>query len=157
MIAEFKQFITRGNVLDLAVAVIIGAAFTGIVNSLVNDIIMPVIGMALGGVDFANIYILLKDGTPAGPYATLADAQAAGAVTINIGLFINAIINFLIIALVIFFVIRAVNRMTKPLTAPKEEPGEPVNKECPYCLSTIPYKATRCPNCTSQLEGAKPA
>jgi large conductance mechanosensitive channel len=154
MIAEFRKFILRGNVLDLAVGIIIGAAFTSIVNSLVNDVIMPPIGLALGGVDFSNIFIPLKDGSPAGPYATLADAQAAGAVTLNIGLFVNAVINFLIIALVVFLIIRAVNRMTQPLTRRKEEPGEPVNKECPYCITSIPFKATRCPNCTSQLESA---
>jgi len=154
MIAEFRKFILRGNVLDLAVGIIIGAAFTSIVNSLVNDVIMPPIGLALGGVDFSNIFIPLKDGSPPGPYATLADAQAAGAVTLNVGLFVNAVINFLIIALVVFLIIRAVNRMTQPLTRRKEEPGEPVNKECPYCITSIPYKATRCPNCTSQLEGA---
>jgi large conductance mechanosensitive channel len=151
MISEFRKFILRGNVLDLAVGIIIGAAFTSIVNSLVNDVIMPPIGLVLGGVDFSNIFVPLKDGAPAGPYATLADAQAAGAVTLNIGLFINAVINFLIIALVVFLIIRAVNRMTQPITARKEAPGEPVNKECPFCVTSIPYKATRCPNCTSEL------
>jgi large conductance mechanosensitive channel len=155
MIAEFRKFILRGNVLDLAVGIIIGAAFTGIVTSLVNDVIMPPIGLILGGVDFSNIFVPLRDGDPAGPYATLADAQTAGAVTLNIGLFVNAVINFLIIALVVFLIIRAVNRMTQPITARKEEPGEPVNKECPYCVTSIPYKATRCPNCTSQLEPAQ--
>jgi large conductance mechanosensitive channel len=156
MLKEFRTFIMRGNVLDLAVGIIIGAAFTSIVNSLVNDVIMPPIGLALGGVDFANIFIPLKDGAPAGPYATLADAQAAGAVTINIGLFVNAIINFLIIALVIFLIIRAVNRMTLTVSK-KQEASEPVNKECPYCFTSIPIKATRCPNCTTQLEGVAPA
>jgi large conductance mechanosensitive channel len=152
MISEFRKFIMRGNVLDLAVGIIIGAAFTGIVNSLVNDIIMPPIGYALGGVDFSNIFILLKPGAEvAGPYASLADAQAAGAVTINIGIFLNAIINFLIVAIFIFLLVRAVNRMTQPITRRVEKPGEPVNKECPFCVTSIPYKATRCPNCTSEI------
>jgi large conductance mechanosensitive channel len=156
MIAEFRKFILRGNVLDLAVGIIIGAAFTAIVNSLVNDVIMPPLGMVLGGVDFSNIFIVLKDGATAGPYATLAAAQEAGAVTINIGMFINALIEFLIVAFVVFLIVRAVNRMTVPLRRKPEVPGEPVNKECPYCVSAIPFKATRCPNCTSQLE-ATPA
>jgi len=152
MLQEFRTFIMRGNVLDLAIGIIIGAAFTSIVNSLVNDVIMPVVGLALGGVDFSNIYIPLKDGTPPGPYATLADAQAAGAVTINIGLFVNAIISFLIIALVVFFIVRAVNRMTLAASRKEDKPSEPVNKECPYCFTSIPIKATRCPNCTSELQ-----
>ncbi len=156
MIGEFRKFIMRGNVLDLAVGIIIGAAFTGIVNSLVNDIIMPPIGFALGGLDFSNIYVLLKPGAEIpGPYASLAEAQAAGAVTLNIGVFISAIINFLIVAFVVFLLVRAVNRMTPPITRRLEKPGEPVNKECPFCITSIPYKATRCPNCTSQLEATK--
>lgn len=158
MIAEFRKFIMRGNVLDLAVGIIIGAAFTSIVNSLVNDIIMPPVGLALGGLDFSNIYVQLKPGPEIpGPYASLADAQAAGAVTLNIGVFISAIINFLIVAFVVFLLVRAVNRMTQPITKRIEKPGEPVNKECPFCITSIPYKATRCPNCTSQLEGAASA
>ncbi len=158
MISEFRKFIMRGSVLDLAVGIIIGAAFTGIVNSLVKDVIMPPIGFVLGGVDFSNIFVLLKPGKDVPPpYASLADAQAAGAVTINLGVFINAVINFLIVALVVFLLIRAVNRMMQPITRRVEKPGEPVNKECPYCITTIPYKATRCPNCTSQLESAKSA
>jgi large conductance mechanosensitive channel len=157
MIKEFQKFIMRGNVLDLAVGIIIGAAFTSIVNSLVNDIIMPPIGFALGGVDFSDFFVLLKPGTEVPPpYATLADAQAAGAVTINYGLFINQVISFLIVAFVVFLLVRGFNRLTQPINKRFEEkPGEPVNKECPYCVSTIPYKATRCPNCTSQLEAAK--
>ncbi len=156
MIGEFRKFIMRGNVLDLAVGIIIGEAFTGIVNSLVNDIIMPPIGFALGGLDFSNIYVLLKPGAEIpGPYASLAEAQAAGAVTLNFGLFISAIINFLIVAFVVFLLVRAVNRMTQPITRRIEKPGEPVNKECPFCITSIPYKATRCPNCTSQLEATK--
>ena len=151
MLKEFKEFALRGNVVDMAVGIIIGAAFASIVTSLVNDVIMPPIGLLLGGVDFANFFILLKEGAPAGPYAALADAQAAGAVTINYGAFINTVISFLIVAFVIFLLIRNINRMKREEEAP---PAEPTTKECPYCLSTIPINATRCPQCTSQLESA---
>jgi large conductance mechanosensitive channel len=151
MLKEFKEFVLRGNVLDLAVGIIMGAAFGTIVSSLVNDVIMPPIGLLLGGVDFTNLFILLKAGTPAPPYATLADAQAASAVTINYGVFMNAVISFLIIALVIFFLVRTVNRLKREEAAP---PAEPTTKECPYCLSTIPIKAVRCAHCTSQLQPA---
>lgn len=145
MFAEFKKFIMRGNVLDLAIAVIIGGAFGSIVSSLVNDVIMPPIGMLLGKINFKDLFINLS-GTP---YASLADAQAAGAATINYGNFINTIINFLIVAFVIFLIVRAFNKMKKPEAA--AAPAAPTTKECPYCLSTIPLKATRCPHCTSQL------
>ena len=144
---DFKEFILRGNVVDLAVAVIIGAAFGTIVTSLVNDIIMPPIGLLLGNVDFADLFMVLKDGTKAaGPYATLADAQAAGAVTLNYGVFISRIVTFLIVAFAVFLMVRALNRMKRPAPA-----AAPVTKECPYCTSTIGIKASRCPNCTSQL------
>ncbi len=139
---EFKQFIARGNVVDLAVAVIIGAAFGKIVTSFVNDILMPPIGLLLGKVDFANLFITLSGGT----YATLKEAQAAGAATINYGVFINAIIAFVIVAFVIFLLIKQVNRLKKP-----EPATEPTTKECPYCLSEVPIKATRCPHCTSEI------
>jgi large conductance mechanosensitive channel len=148
MLKEFKEFVLRGNVVDMAVGIIIGAAFGTIVASLVNDIIMPPIGLLLGGVDFSNLFILLKAGSPAAPYASLADAQAAGAVTINYGLFINAVVSFLIVALVMFLLIRSINRLRREEEAP---PAEPTTKECPYCLSTIPIKATRCAHCTSEL------
>jgi large conductance mechanosensitive channel len=148
MLKEFKEFVLRGNVVDMAVGIIIGAAFGTIVASLVNDIIMPPIGLLLGGVDFSNLFILLKAGSPAAPYASLADAQAAGAVTINYGLFINAVVSFLIVALVIFLLIRSINRLKREEEAP---PAEPTTKECPFCLSTIPIKATRCAHCTSEL------
>jgi large conductance mechanosensitive channel len=144
---EFKKFIQRGNVIDLAVAVILGAAFGTIVTSLVNDIIMPPIGLLLGGVDFSNLFINLSGGR----YASLADAEAAGAATINYGRFINTLINFLVVALAIFLIVRLVNRLTPAPTAP---PPTPITKECPYCYSTIPIQATRCPNCTSELEAA---
>jgi large conductance mechanosensitive channel len=139
---DFKAFIMRGNVVDLAVAVIIGAAFGAIINSLVNDIIMPLIGQATGKVNFTDLFVSLNGVK----YATLADAQAAGAATINYGIFINTIINFLIIAFVIFLVIRQINRMKK---APA--PAEPTTKECQFCHTEIPIPATRCPNCTSEL------
>ena len=150
MLNDFKAFITRGNVVDMAVGIIIGGAFIGIVNSLVKDIIMPPVGLLLGEIDFSNLALVLKQGTPPGPYLTLADAQAAGAVTINYGLFINALISFLIIALVVFFLI--VRPMAK-LQPPKKAvgPAAPVVKECPFCYTSIPIKATRCPNCTSML------
>jgi large conductance mechanosensitive channel len=148
MLKEFKDFALRGNVLDMAVGIIIGAAFGTIVKSLVDDVIMPPIGLLLGGVDFANFFILLKAGSPAGPYASLADARAASAVTMNYGLFINAVISFLIVAFVIFLLIRNVNRLKRQEEAP---PAEPTTKGCPYCLSTIPIKATRCAYCTSEL------
>jgi large conductance mechanosensitive channel len=145
---DFKEFIARGNVMDMAVGIIVGAAFSAIVNSLVADVIMPPIGLLLSDVDFADLFVVLQTGTTAGPYATLADAQAAGAVTLNYGLFINTLINFLIVAFVIFLIIRGVNRLKREEEAP---PSEPTTKECPYCLSKIPIKATRCPHCTSEL------
>ena len=149
MLKEFKEFALRGNVIDMAVGIVIGVAFGAIVKSLIDNIIMPPIGLLLGGVDFANLYILLRTGSPPGPYASLADAQVAGAVTINYGLFINAVISFIIVALVVFLLIRYINRLKRQEEAP---PAEPTTKECPYCQSTIPIKATRCAHCTSQLE-----
>lgn len=156
-IDEFKQFALRGNMIDLAVGIIIGAAFNGVVNSLVKDVIMPPIGYIVGGVNFSDLFIVLGGGS----YATLADAQQAGAATINYGNFINSVINLLIVALSVFLLVRGINRLTTVIEdefgGKKEEvPSEPVNKECPYCLMSIPYKATRCPNCTSQLEPASP-
>ncbi len=148
MLKEFKEFALRGNVIDMAVGIIIGAAFGTIVKSLVEDIIMPPIGLLLGGVDFADFFILLKAGNPTPPYASLADAQAAGAVSINYGVFINAVISFLIVAFVVFLIIRSINRMRREEEVP---PAEPTTKECPHCLSTIPIKATRCAHCTSEL------
>ena len=144
MFKEFKEFTMRGNVIDLAVGVIIGGAFGKIVSSLVNDIIMPPIGMLLNGVNFSNLFLAL-DGTS---YASLADAQAAGAPTLNYGLFINNTIDFIIVAFVIFLMIRAINRMKKP---PVPATAEPTSKDCPFCFTSIPIKATRCPQCTSQL------
>ena len=143
MLKEFKEFIQRGNVIDLAVAFIMGGAFGAIVSSLVKDIVMPIVGVLLGGVDFTNLFITLKGG----PYASLADAQKAGAATINYGVFINTIITFLIVAFAMFLLIKAMKTTRK-----KPAPAAPTTKECTYCLSTIPLKATRCPNCTSELK-----
>jgi large conductance mechanosensitive channel len=147
MLKDFRAFIMRGSVVDLAVGVIIGAAFGGIVKSLVDDVIMPPVGLATGGVDFANKFIVLKQGTKAAaPYASLADAKEAGAVTLNYGLFINQIVTFLIIAACIFLLIRAIARMRGPPPA-----AAVVTKDCPFCATPIPVGAKRCPNCTSQL------
>ncbi len=150
MLKDFKAFILRGNVVDMAVGIIIGVAFGAIVSSIVKDVIMPPIGLALGKIDFSNLVIVLKQGTTPGPYATLAAAQAAGAVTLNYGLFINTIINFLIIALVVFFfIVRPIARVQAPKKA--AAPAAPTTKECPFCYTNISIKATRCPNCTSPL------
>ena len=153
MSQDFKAFITRGNVIDMAVGIIIGIAFGAVVNSFVKDVIMPPIGLALGDVDFANLFVVLKEGLTPGPYASLAAAQAAGAVTINYGTFINTIVNLLILAAVVFFlIVRPVARMQAQKKA--EEPAAPETKECPYCFTSIPINASRCPNCTSELKMA---
>ncbi len=147
MLKEFKEFALRGNVVDMAVGIIIGAAFGTIVKSLVSDVIMPPIGLLLGDVDFANLFVVLKAGTTAPPYASLADAQAVGAVTLNYGFFINTIISFVIVAFSVFLIIRKINQMKK-----EEAPADPTTKECPHCLSTIAINAKRCAFCTSTLE-----
>ena len=138
----------RGNVVDMAVGIIIGAVFGTIVKSLVADVIMPPIGLLLGNVDFSNLFILLKEGTAAGPFASLADAQKAGAVTLNYGMFINTIISFVIVAFAVFLIIRSLNKLKREAEAPAEEP---TSKQFPHCFSTIPIKATRCAFCTSEL------
>jgi large conductance mechanosensitive channel len=143
MLKEFKDFIMRGNVLDLAVAVIIGGTFGKIISSAVSDVLMPPIGLLLGKVDFSNLYISLSGTT----YFSLADAQAAGAPTINYGLFLNNVIDFVIVALVVFLIVRLANSLQKP-NASKSS----TTKECPFCISTIPAKAVRCPHCTSELK-----
>ncbi|HJP55982.1 MAG TPA: large-conductance mechanosensitive channel protein MscL [Gemmatimonadales bacterium] len=145
MLKEFKAFAMRGNVLDLAVGFILGGAFGTIVKSLVDDVIMPPIGLALGHVDFKNLFTVLKAGKTPGPYASLADAQAAGAVTVNYGLFINSIITFLIVAFAVFLIVRAANRLTPA------EAAAPTTKDCQFCRRPIPIGAVRCPECTSQL------
>lgn len=147
MFKEFKQFAMQGNVIDMAVGIIIGAAFGTIIKSLVDDILMPPIGLLLGNVDFSNLFLVIKEGKVAGPYASLAAAKAAGAVSINIGVFINTIISFLIVAFSIFLVVKNVNRLKK---APP--PPDPTTKDCPFCLSSIPIKATKCSHCTSDLK-----
>lgn len=147
MLKDFKAFIMRGNVLDLAIAVVIGASFGGVVKSVVDDVIMPPIGLALGKVDFSNLYVLLADGpkTPP-PYPSLVAAKAAGAVTLNYGLFINAVIGFLIVAAAVFAIVRIATRVVG-----KAVPDAPNTKNCPFCVSSIALTATRCPHCTSQL------
>jgi large conductance mechanosensitive channel len=152
MLKEFREFAIKGNVIDMAVGIIIGGAFGAVVNSLVNDIIMPPIGLLLGKVDFANLFIDLTGGG----YQSLVDAQEAGAATLNYGLFINTLINFLIVAFAVFLLVKGVNQsrtLAEELAGKKKEeaPAEPTTKECPYCFSTVAIKATRCPNCTSEL------
>jgi large conductance mechanosensitive channel len=153
MLKDFKAFIMRGNVVDMAVGIIIGAAFGPIVSTLVNGVLMPPIGLLLGKVDFANLFAVLKEGKTAGPYASLTAAQTAGAVVISYGLLINVIINFIIIAAVVFFfIVRPIARMNARQAAKTAAPpAAPTTKECPFCYTQIPIKATRCPNCTSAL------
>jgi large conductance mechanosensitive channel len=152
MLKDFRAFITRGNVIDMAVGIIIGIAFGAVISSLVNNVIMPPIGLALGNVDFANLFVVLKEGLTPGPYASLADAQAAGAVTIAYGTFVNTLVYFVIIAAVVFFlIVRPVARMQ---ARKKVEEPAPTTKECPYCATSIPVNASRCPNCTSELKTA---
>ena len=151
MLKEFKEFAMRGNVVDMAVGIVIGAAFGKIVSSLVKDVIMPPIGLLLGNVDFSNLFMVLKDGSTAGPYVSTAAAKAAGAVSINYGTFINTIINFVIVAFAIFMMIRVMNKMKREQPAPV---AVPTTKECPHCYSVISLKATRCPQCTSELKTA---
>ncbi len=152
MFDEFKKFAVKGNVADMAVGIIIGGAFGTIVKSLVDDVIMPPIGLLLGGVDFGNLFVVLKDGADAAaPYAALSDAQAAGAVTINYGLFINNVVSFLIVAWAVFLLVKGMNR----LNAKEEEaPAAPTTRPCPFCATDIPIPATRCPHCTSELATA---
>ncbi len=149
MLKEFKEFAMRGNVVDMAVGIIIGAAFGSIVSSLVSDVIMPPIGLILGNVDFSNLFIVLKSGSVAGPYSSLSAAQEAGAVTINYGVFLNTILSFLIVAFAVFLLIRGINKLKRQ---EEEPPAEPTTKECPYCFTTIAVKAIRCPNCTTELK-----
>ncbi len=149
MLKEFKEFAVKGNVIDMAVGIIVGGAFGTIVNTLVSQVLMPPLGLLVGGVDFSNLYIVLKDGAKAAaPYAVLADAKAAGAVTINYGLFLNSVISFLIMVFAVFLLVKAINTLRRE---EKPIPKAPLTKECPYCLSIVPLKATRCSACTSEI------
>ncbi len=150
MLQEFKKFAMRGNVVDMAVGIIIGSAFGTIVKSLVADVIMPPIGLLLGGVDFSDLFVTLKQGVEAGPYTTLAAAQEAGAVTISYGIFINSLISFLIVAFAVFLLINSINKLQAEEPEAEEE-EEVTTKDCPFCMTAIPIQATRCPNCTSTL------
>lgn len=144
---EFREFIMRGNVVDMAVGIIIGAAFVAIVKSLVDDIIMPPVGLLLGNIEFTNFFAVLKAGATPGPYETLAQAKAAGAVTVNYGIFINTLISFLVVAFCVFILVKNVNRLRR-----EPAPQEPATRECPYCLSTIPVKAVKCAHCTADIK-----
>ena len=143
---EFKDFAVKGNAVDMAVGIIIGAAFGAIVKSLVDDVIMPPIGLLLGNMDFKDLFIVLKEGTTVGPYLSLAQAKAAAAVTLNYGMFLNMVVSFLIVAFAVFLLVKAVNKLKK------QEEAAPDKKDCPYCLSAIPIKATRCAHCTSEVK-----
>lgn len=159
-LAEFKKFALRGNLMDMAVGFTVGAAFSTIAKSLVDNVIMPPVGLAIGKADFSDFYVLLKAGAKvAPPYASLEKAQAAGAVTLNYGLFINSIIAFLLVALAMFVIIRVFNKLDKSLEhsfiTPQKPGEEPENKKCPFCVSTVPFKAVRCAYCTSDLSDEK--
>lgn len=143
MIGEFREFVSKGSALDLAVGIVIGAAFTAVVKAIVDGLIMPLVSLLLGRIDFINMYVTLQPGTPAGPYPTLAAAQAAGAVTLSYGLVINALVSFLLVAWVVFLVVKVANRFRRA--------QDPTHRPCPYCLSDVPCAATRCPACTSEL------
>jgi large conductance mechanosensitive channel len=149
MFKEFREFAMKGNVVDMAVGVIIGASFGGIVKSAVDDLLMPPLGLLTGGMDFANQFALLKDGTPTGPYASLEAAKAAGAVTLNYGIFLNALLTFVLVAFAVYLLVRMVNRLRREEPAP-----EATTKSCQYCATDIPKAAVRCPHCTSELRAA---
>ncbi len=149
MLEEYKKFAIRGNVIDMAVGIIIGAAFGTVVQSLVKDVLTPPLGLLTGGSDFTNFFVVLRDGTPEAPYATLQAAQNAGAVTINIGTFLNALISFLIVTFAVFLLVRYINLLREPDEGP---PPPKTIKKCPHCISDVPIQATRCPHCTSELQ-----
>jgi len=159
MIGDFKKFALRGNLIDMAVGFTVGAAFTSVAKSLVSDIIMPPLGFLMGKSDFSDLFLVLNSTEPDKTYTTLAQAQEAGLTTINYGLFINNIIAFLLVAFAMFMIIRVINQLDKRLEdtfgGDKPQPGDPENKKCPYCLSTIPYRATRCAHCTAELHTAE--
>ena len=154
MLDEFKKFAIRGNVIDMAVGIIIGAAFGSIVQSLVRDVLMPPLGLLAGNVDFTNLFVVLKEGTAPAPYATLQAAQEAGAVTINYGTFLNTVVSFIIVAFAVFLLVRYINKLREPDEGP---PPPSTVKKCPHCISDVPIRATRCPHCTSELEAVEPA
>lgn len=154
MLEEYKKFAIRGSVVDMAVGIIIGAAFNGVVQSLVKDVLTPPLGLLMGDVDFTNLFVVLKEGTTPGPYPTLEAAQSAGAITVNLGVFVNAAISFLIVSFAVFMLVRYINRLREPEASP--EPVVPTMKKCPYCVSDVPVAATRCPNCTSELPSETP-
>ncbi len=154
MLDEFKKFAIRGNVIDMAVGIIIGAAFGSIVQSLVRDVLMPPLGLLTGNVDFTNLFVVLKEGTAPAPYVTLQAAQEAGAVTINYGTFLNTVVSFIIVAFAVFLLVRYINKLREPDEGP---PPPSTVKKCPHCISDVPIRATRCPHCTSELEAVEPA
>lgn len=149
MFKEFKEFAMKGNVLDMAIGIVIGASFGAIVSSFVADVIMPPIGLLLGNIDFSNLFVILREGKVPGPYESLSAAKTAGAVTVNYGLFLNTVISFLIVAFAIFLLVKNINRMKREQEAP---PAVPTTKECPFCLSVIPIKAVKCAHCTAELK-----
>jgi large conductance mechanosensitive channel len=151
MLKEFREFAVRGNVVDMAVGIIIGAAFGSIVKSLVDDLLMPPLGVLTGGLDFTDKFVLLRAGTPPGPYLSLEQAKAAGAATVNYGNFLNNVVTFLLVAFAVFLVVRAVNRLRREEPAPA---AEPATRSCPFCATDIPKAAVRCPHCTSELPRA---
>jgi len=149
MFKEFKEFAMKGNVLDMAIGIVIGASFGAIVSSFVADVIMPPIGLLLGNIDFSNLFVILREGKVPGPYESLSAAKTAGAVTVNYGLFLNTVISFLIVAFAIFLLVKNINRMKREQEAP---PAVPTTKKCPFCLSVIPIKAVKCAHCTAELK-----
>jgi large conductance mechanosensitive channel len=151
VVKEFKEFIARGNVLDMAVGIVVGTSFAAIAKSLADDVIMPPIGLVLGKVDFTNLFLVIREGTEAGPYATLADAKAAGAVALRYGVFLNTIVTFLIIAFAVFLIVRSVNKLHKKEAAAAPAPAAPAMKDCPFCLMAVKLQTRRCPHCTSEL------
>lgn len=150
LLKEFREFAVKGNVVDMAVGIVIGAAFGTIVKSFVSDVIMPPIGLAIGRIDFNNLFWIIAQGNPRGPYNTIAEAQKAGAVTLNYGTFVNTVVSFFIIAVAVFFLVRVINRVRRQFES-ESAPAAMTTKECPRCFTAIPIKATRCPNCTSDL------
>ncbi|HSG07019.1 MAG TPA: large-conductance mechanosensitive channel protein MscL [Longimicrobiales bacterium] len=152
MVKEFKEFAVKGNVVDMAVGIIIGGAFGTVVKSFVDDVMMPPLGLLVGDIDFQNIMVVIKEGTVAGPYETLAAAKEAGAVTLNVGMFINAAVSFAIVAFAVFVLVKSINKLKRAEETPA--PAAPTTKDCPFCASSIPLAAKRCPLCTSQLETA---